>query len=190
MARIRVVLEEVVCYDTEDITPIFPRALDEFYLVGAVSDGAQSAGVLTVPISIGGRQRRGFGTGGGTVFDAEVPDERIVKVALAALDEDAAKDWARHGEIISEIGKAVSAGLATIPNPYTTTAAAIMPLAMAAIGGLVQLDQDDRLGEHLREFPAWALPAGAHTQIATFAGNPVPGYSDWRYSVRYQVIKS
>ncbi|HEY9709459.1 MAG TPA: hypothetical protein V6D48_14745, partial [Oculatellaceae cyanobacterium] len=81
MSRIRVVLENVTCYDTEDVT-----GADEFYLVGAISDGQQSSGVLTRPISVNDKQTKSFGIGGGTVFDAEVPEDRILKVALMAFD--------------------------------------------------------------------------------------------------------
>src|SRR5262245_51470399 len=110
MSRVRVVLDDVICWDTEDVA-----GGDEFYLTGAVSDGQQNAGVLTVPLSIKGEKKHGrtmrFGIGGGTVFDADVPDDRILKVALAAYDEDSNKDWTKQGENVTKIGQAVSAGL-------------------------------------------------------------------------------
>ncbi|AFZ22086.1 hypothetical protein [Allocoleopsis franciscana] len=183
MSRIRVVLENVTCYDTEDVT-----GADEFYLVGAISDGQQSSGVLTRPISVNDKQTKSFGIGGGTVFDAEVPEDRILKVALVAFDEDAGKDWSNHGDTITKIGQAVSSGLATIPNPYTAGAAVILPFAISAVGGVMSLDKDDELGQHLREFPVWSVPNGDHFQIWPFKGGG-GWYSSWRYAVRYRVIK-
>jgi hypothetical protein len=183
MARVRVVLESVVCSDTEDVT-----GGDEFYLTGAVSDGAQSAGVLTRPISISKGETKPFGEGGGTVFDFDVPDERILKVALVAFDEDSNKDWARRGEMVTKIGQAVSSGLAAIPNPYTVGAATVLPLAIQVVGGIMSMDKDDELGQLLHEFPMWSLPNGSHAQVWNFTGGGW-WYSNWKYAVRYQVIK-
>ncbi|MBD1823117.1 hypothetical protein H6F51_11580 [Cyanobacteria bacterium FACHB-DQ100] len=183
MPRIRVVLQDVTCYDTEDVT-----GADEFYLTGAVSDGGNSAGVLTRPISVNDKQTKAFGIGGGTIFDADVPENRILKVALIAFDEDSNKDWSKHGEVVTKIGQAVSSGLATIPNPYTAAAGTILPFAISAIGGIMSLDQDDELGQHLREFPVWAIPNGESLQIWGFKGGG-GWYSSWRYAVRYRVIR-
>ncbi|MGQ7296131.1 hypothetical protein [Quadrisphaera sp. KR29] len=179
----RVVLEDVSCADTEDVS-----GGDEFYLAGAVTDGAQSSGVLTRPLSINDRQTQRFGVGGGTVFDADVPDGRLLKVALVAFDEDAGKDWERRGETVTKIGQAVSAGLSKVPHPYTTGAAVVLPFAIAAVGGVMSLDGDDELGQHLREFPVGAVAAGSHQQVWSLRGGS-SWWSRWRYTVRYQVLK-
>jgi hypothetical protein len=184
MPRMRVVLEDVVCYDTEDVT-----GGDEFYVIGTVTDGGTTKGVATRPITINNGQTKRFGIGGGTVFDADVPDNRIVKVGLVAFDEDANKDWSRQGDVVTQIAKSVSDGLKLIPNPYTATAGAVLPFAVAAFGGVMRLDQDDELGQHLREFPVWAVPKGEHVQVWAFRGGS-GWYSSWRYAVRYRVIKS
>lgn len=183
MARIRVVLDQVFCIDTEDVT-----GGDDFYIAGAVSDGSNSEGVLTVPIDINDNQTKPFGLGGGTVFDKIVGDDRILKVALVAFDEDSNKDWSKHGEMVTKIGANVAAGLAAIPNPYTATASVILPLAIAAVGQIMSMDQDDQLGQHLMEFPVGGLPPGEHTQFWSFSGGSW-WYSNWKYSVQYRIIK-
>ncbi len=184
MARIQVVLESVVCSDTEDVT-----GGDEFYLTGAVSDGENSNGVLTRPISINAGQTKQFGVGGGTIFDFQVPDDRILKVALIAFDEDSNKDWEKHGDMVTKIGQAVSAGLGAIPNPYTAAAGMILPYALNAVGQIMSMDKDDELGQLGAEFPVGSLPVGEHVQFWNF--NKEGGwYSDWRYAVQYRVIKS
>lgn len=183
MARMRVELLDIMCGDTEDVS-----GGDEFYLAGAVSDGGTSVGVLTAPVSINNGQTKGFADGGGVVFDADVPDGRILKVALVAFDEDSGKDWAKRGEVVTKIGGAVAGGLAAIPNPYTLAAAAILPFAIQTVGGLMSLDQDDDLGQHAREFPVGALPNGTHLQTWSVRGGG-GWWSSWRYTVRYQVTK-
>lgn len=182
MPRIRVVLESVVCGDPEDIGG------DEFYVAGAVSDGAQTAGVLTRPIDLDKNQTKAFGIGGGTVFDFDVPDDRILKVALIAYDEDSNKDWTRHGEMVTKLGQAVSAGLGAIPNPYTAAAGMILPFALNAVGQIMMMDQDDELGQLQAEFPVMSLSNGEHTQFWNFTKEG-GWYSSWRYAVQYKVIK-
>ncbi|GIK43686.1 MAG: hypothetical protein BroJett011_75190 [Chloroflexota bacterium] len=184
MSRVRVVLDEFTCEDTEDYF-----VQDEFYVAGAVSDGSTSVGVLTKPIPVRNGQTKQFGVGGGTVFDADVADGRILKVALVAFDEDANKDWAQHGQLVTKIGQAVSAGLAAIPNPYTAEAAKILPFAIAAVGGTMQLDRDDELGQHLREFNIGQISNGTHGQEWSFQDRIIRFWSDWKYKVRYRIIK-
>lgn len=183
MTQVLVVLNNITCTDTEDIA-----GADEFYLVGGVSDGANTAGLLTQPVSINDGQIKNFQTGGGEVFDFDVPENRVLKVAWVAFDEDAAKDWNKHGETIQKIGGAISGGLATIPNPYTATAAILLPFAINAAGGIMQLDKDDDLGTHARSFPMWAIPDGTHHQSWSVNGGS-GWWSSWQYAVSYRVIK-
>ena len=190
MARMQVVLDSVLCKDTEDTGAFGINAKDEFYLVGTVSDGEQTSCVLTVPISIAKGQTKGFDNGGGgVVFDFAVPDGRQLKVALIAFDEDLNKDWARQGETIQMIADIVSAGLKQIPSPYTTAASTLLPYVVKAVGGLLTLDKDDKLGEYGQEFPSESVPVGEHFQAWNFNGEIVAGWSDWEYTVQYRVIK-
>ncbi len=182
MARMRVVLQDVVCNDTEDVT-----GPDEFYLMGAVSDGTTNVGVLTRPININTGQTKQFGEGGGTVFDADVPNERILKVVLIAFDGDSNKDWSKHGEAVTKIGASVSSGLASIQNNYAAAAGVILPFVVQGVGSIMSLDQDDELDQHLREFPVGSIPDGEHLQLWSFSQGG--HWSSWNYTVRYQVIK-
>lgn len=182
MSKIKVVLDSVVCGDPEDLGG------DEFYVAGAVSDGAQTSGVLTRPIDLEKNQTKAFGVGGGTVFDFDVPDDRILKIALIAYDEDSNKDWNNYGDWVTKLGQAVSAGLGAIPNPYTAAAGMILPYALNAVGQIMLLDKDDELGQLQAEFPVGSLPDGEHAQTWTFSKGG-SFYSNWRYSVLYRVIK-
>ena len=182
MSRIRVVLDRVVCGDPEDLGG------DEFYIAGAVSDGAQSAPVLTRPIDLERNQTKNFGVGGGTVFDFDVPDDRLLKIALIAYDEDAGKDWDKYGDYAKRIGDAVAAGLSAIPNPYAAGAGTILPYALNAVGQIMKLDKDDELGQLQAEFPVGSLPNGEHAQAWSFTKEG-GWYSNWRYTVFYRVIK-
>ena len=182
MTRMRVVLQDVVCNDTEDVT-----GADEFYVTGAVSDGPNNAGVLTRPIRINNGQTTEFGEGGGTVFDADVPNKSILKVVLIAFDADSSKDWSQHGEAVTGISQSVSAGLSSIDDPYTAAAGVILPFVIQGVGGIMGLDKDDELGQHLREFPVGATPDGEHLQLWTLSQAGL--YSGWNYTVRYKIIK-
>ena len=187
MPRIQVNLQEVVCFDPEEIT----GSGDEFYLIGAVSDGEQTEGVVTVPIQIDSNETKPFGVGGGVVFDHDVPSDRVLKVALTAFDEDAAKDWDKQAEYVDKIATAVAAGLTTIPNPYTAAAGAILPIAFKVVDGLFRLDKDDNLGQYTADFPVWSLAKGFNPQQWQFAGEWGGGwfgFSKWSYAVRYTIL--
>lgn len=186
MPRVLVKLNDVVCFDPEDVT----GSGDEFYVIGAVTDGQQSAGIATVPIQVDSNQTRAFGVGGGVVFDKVVDRNHILKIALTAFDEDAAKDWGKRQEIVDKITGAVAGGLGAIPNPYTAGAAVVLPFVMKAVGGLISLDEDDNLGSYTQDIPVWALSPGDSQREWQFNGEwggGFLGFSKWSYAVRYTV---
>lgn len=186
MPRILVRLDDVVCFDPEDVT----GSGDEFYVVGAVTDGQQSAGVLTTPIQIDSNQTKAFGVGGGVVFDKVVPRERILKIALTAFDEDAAKDWARRGAIVEQIAGAVANGLGAIPNAHAAGAAAVLQFVMPVVDGSFKLDEDDNLGSYTQDIPVWSLSPGDSRREWQFNGSwggGFLGFSKWSYALRYTV---
>lgn len=183
MARIKLILQDVTCYDTEDVT-----GADEFYLVGAISDGIETSPVLTKPISVNDNQTKSFGDGGATVFDKEVPNDRVLKIALVAFDEDAGKDWSKHGEMVTKIGNTVSQGISSIPRPEAAAAGMILPFVIAGVGTLMQLDQDDELGKYTYDIPVSSLPNGNHLQVWSFQGGG-GWWSSWKYAVRYRIIR-
>ncbi len=187
MPRIMVRLDDVVCFDPEEIT----GSGDEFYVIGAVSDGEQTEGITTVPVQVAKNETKPFGVGGGIVFDAEVPTDRLLKIAMTAFDEDAAKDWSQRGKIVDEIAAGVADGLATIPNPKAQAAGAVLQFVLSVAGGLIKLDEDDNLGSYSQDFPVWALAVGEHPQQWQFNGSwggGFLGFSKWSYALRYAIV--
>ena len=182
MTRVQIVLHDVICRNTEDVT-----GPDEFYLVGVVTDGKITKTVLTTPIVINDQQQKSFENGGGVIFDSEVPSEAVVKIAILAFDEDAGKDWSKYGEIVKKINEKVSAALQLIPSPYTATASAILPSIVNAAGYIMKLDKDDLLGTLSKDIPIAVFPKGQHWQAWNFSGGSW-WWSNWSYTVRYSVI--
>ncbi len=185
MPRVQVNLQRVVCFDPEDVT----GSGDEFYVVGAVTDGANAEGVATQPIQVAAGQTQSFGVGGGTVFDKDVPSDRILKVALTAFDEDSAKDWSKQSQVVDDIAAAVSKGLGAIPNPYTAGAAVLLPFVVSVVGGIFSLDQDDNLGSYTGDFPVWSLTADnpQQWQFNGQWGGGLLGFSKWSYALHYTI---
>ena len=186
MPRVMVNLVDVICFDPEDVT----GGGDQFYVIGAVSDGEQTRGITTEPIQVGANQTRAFGVGGGVVFDQNVPPDRVLKVALTAFDEDAGKDWAKQQQLINEITVAVAGGLAAVPNPYTAGAAIVLPFVVSAAGSIIALDKDDNLGSHTQDFPVWSLGQTTHPVQWQFNGDWAGGFlgfSKWSYALRYNI---
>lgn len=187
MPRVLVRLDDVVCFDPEDVT----GSGDEFYVIGAVSDGAQTEAITTVPIQVAKNETKAFGVGGGVVFDANVPTDRLLKVAITAFDEDSNKDWAQRGQIVDEIAAGVAKVLAAVPNPKTAAASEILPSVVSVVGGFFELDQDDNLGSYTQDFPVWSLAPGEHPQQWQFNGSwggGFLGFSKWSYALRYTII--
>lgn len=84
MPRLRAELLDVYCADTEDVT-----GADKLYVVGAVTDGAATKGVLTTPIKVNNDGKpRYFPPGQTVLFDSDVPNNRTIRIALQAFDED------------------------------------------------------------------------------------------------------
>jgi hypothetical protein len=49
-----------------------------------------------------------LGLGADTVFDGDVPDDRVVRVGFMAFDEDSHEDWSQDGGLIKEVGHSVA----------------------------------------------------------------------------------
>ncbi len=190
MTRIRIELVDVYCRNTEDVT-----GADEFYILGGVGsysklgaagDDLKVRPVLTVPISINDNQRKAFGQGGGIVFDDDVPENHTLYIALAGYDEDSNKDWSKHGDMVTKVGASISKGLVATGVPQGQIAGMIIPLAIAGIGLVANLDTDDLLGQLKRDLAVSALPDGSHTQFWTLKKKG-GWYSNWSYTVTYKI---
>lgn len=184
MAHLRVELVDVSCSDTEDVGtwPVDPGD-DEFYVVGAVTDGSNTRPVLTSPIKINDGQTRGFPSGQNIIFDADVPPDRTLRIALEAYDEDSGKDWSRYGQTVTMISDAVAGALVKSGNPYAVAAGAVLPVAVKAFGGIMSMDKDDRLGTLTMDVPVASLPSSQEWNW-TCKRDDSTGYSDWNYRVR------
>jgi hypothetical protein len=184
MTLVSVELQDVVCADTEDVT-----GADDFYLVGAVSGSDVTKGLVTVPVSVNDGETRPFGDGGGVVFSADLAASETLKIALLAYDEDSSKDWAQYGEWAQRVGDAVGTGLSQVPWPWLKVAGTMIPYAVKAVGTIMSLDQDDKLGTYAADEPVAGLQLGDNARQWSFQGQwgPWAWWSGWEYTVRYTI---
>ncbi len=84
--NVRIQLEEIRCYDTEDWT-----GSDLIYINGAASDGHNTKTVITPKMGINDGQVREYQPPV-VLFEGDVPVGGQVHIALQAFDEDAGKD--------------------------------------------------------------------------------------------------
>jgi hypothetical protein len=180
-ARLRVQFLNVICYDTEDYV-----GEDEFYLVGALAHGRDVQCGLTKPIGIKERQTRAFLARQGRFFDGVVPETNVVRGAVAAYDEDCAKDWARYGDMVNGLGTLVAAGLSAAGYP---TASSVTGAAVKLLGGACAGDKDDELGSLSLFIPA----SGPAVEDVTWKIRHQPAglfASWWSYDVRYRIMRA
>ncbi|MCU0262420.1 MAG: RICIN domain-containing protein [Candidatus Nanopelagicales bacterium] len=173
-------LDSVLCAATED-----DCGVDEFYLLGAITDGSvdHTAAVLTQPLRINANQDRRFGRGGGAVFDAELADEAVLKIALAAFDKDLGSAWSDYEALYGAVSKLVMASLPAlgVGAPATAIVAASLVVADEA----VKLDKDDHLGDIAVDLDVRSLPSGTRHRVGTIEGSHAG--SHYRYMVSYSV---
>lgn len=184
--RLRVWLQSVKCRNTEDTT-----GADEFYLLGFVSDGGTTKPVLTKTVSVNDNQTKSLSMNGSSlVFDANVPDDRVLKVGLVAYDKDSKSDWEKNKGLATKIADTAGSALIATGNPYAAGAGAALPAVVRGIGAIMQLDKDDELGRYTGNFSVEGLPANRETsRMWTFKRSPVPWWSDWDYTVTFAIGK-
>jgi hypothetical protein len=186
MPYIRVELDRVHCGNTED-----GSGADHLYIVGALSDGADSKGVLTSPMRINDDQTKWFDASQRVIFDSYVEPNGSIRGGVKAYDEDFGKDWAKYGATITKISDAVAAGLKATKDPYAVGAGEILSWAGKAANFLAPLDEDDFLGEKLLDIPAQG--ANVEEQHWEFfkkgSGWFDPGYSTWNYTVTLRITR-
>ena len=182
MPHIRIELLRVYCGNTEDTT-----GADEFYVVGALTDGTSSKGALTSPISINDNQEKGFDPSQRVIFDANVTSDAVVRGGLKAFDEDFAKDWTKYGPTVTEISNQVSQGLKSSKDPKAIIAGEVLNWATKAFGILASLDQDDKLGSIELNVPAQGPIV--EEQTWNFQRKGSLGISTWNYSVVYRITR-
>lgn len=180
MSRIRVSLDSVLCASTEDDT-----GADEFYLMGVITDGTvdHASVVLTEPLSLNSNEDKRFGVGGGVVFDADLPEQAILKIALASFDKDLASDWSDYKPFYDKTSKLVLVALPALGAG--APAIAIVAAAMEAAEEGVKLDKDDHLGDIAVDLEVQALPQGTTRRVGVIEGSHAG--SHYRYMVSYSV---
>lgn len=181
--RVRIELLEVRCGNTEDVT-----GEDEFYILGALSDGTNTKGVLTSPFGINDGQIKPFRSEQQVLFDAIVPAGQTVRGGLKAFDEDFAKDWANYASDVNQLTWLVASNLVASGNPYAMGAGTILGLAVGAFDAFASLDKDDDLGTIELNVPASGSSVEEKEWRFSEEGD-IFGYSSWDYTVRYRIIR-
>ncbi len=182
---VRIELLDVKCGNTEDVT-----GADEFYIVGALSDGTNTKAALTSPMDINDGQTKSFRSDQRVIFDANVPQGRTIRGGLKAYDEDFAKDWSKYGPTVNLITTAVVTGLQASGDPTAITAAQILNWGVKGFGFFASLDKDDELGK----LELNVSPLGANVEEKTWRFRKTgsiwnPGWSTWDYTVRYRITR-
>ncbi|MDJ1171099.1 hypothetical protein PMG71_16845 [Roseofilum sp. BLCC_M154] len=181
MTTVRVELLDVYCADTEDVT-----GADDFYLVGALVGGGATKGILTRPVKINDNQQKSFYPEDSLLFEGVLYPGESIQGGLKAYDEDAGKDWSRHGETVQEITGYVSDALSLFGSTGAI-AGKILSVATTGVGILATMDKDDLLGSAELEIPA----IGPSYEILEWKmlETGTIGYSTWDYTVRLQISR-
>ncbi|HEY9674757.1 MAG TPA: hypothetical protein V6D11_25180 [Waterburya sp.] len=179
---VRIELLDVKCGNTEDVT-----GADEFYIVGALSDGTNTKAALTSPMDINDGQTKPFRADQRVIFDANVPNGVTVRGGLKAYDEDYAKDWSQYGSMVEKIAAGVAVGLTVAGYP---TAGDILNYGVKGFGFFASLDKDDELGK----LELNVAPLGPNVEEKTWRFRKTgsiwnPGWSTWDYTVRYRITR-
>lgn len=178
--QVRVELLDVKCGNTEDVT-----GADEFYIVGAMSDGTNTKAALTSPISINDGQTKSFSSDQQVIFHANVPQGATVRGGLKAFDEDFGKDWSKYSPMVNKITDDVRKEL---EDADEKKAANILKWAVKAFGFFASLDKDDELGKV--ELNVSASGPNVEEKTWKFSRKDWTGYSSWDYTVRYRITRS
>ena len=183
--QVRIELVNVSCGNTEDVT-----GADEFYIVGALSDGTNTKAALTTPMDINNGQTKSFRADQRVIFDAYVPQGRTIRGGLKAFDEDFAKDWSKYGPTVNSITSVVAAGLTASGDPTAVTAGQILNWGVKGFGFFASLDKDDELGK--LEMGVSAVGPNVEERSWRFRKTSSwynPGWSTWDYTVRYRITR-
>lgn len=184
--RIRVVIDKIQVFNTEDVT-----GGDEFYLHGVMgiqqTNGVKVARPFVVPpMTLHAGETRVLNL---PVFEAVLPPGTAVSGQVAAYDEDIAKDWYYFKQNL--IGAAYDA----TKDLATSTRGLLSYVGMGLNGGLVVIDQllgsdkDDRLasfslGYNTLSYNMWSSSAQGVRFSQPYVSTT--GYSTWDYVVFYR----
>jgi hypothetical protein len=155
--------------------------------VGALFDGTNTKAALTRPVWINDGETKPFRPEDQLLFDARVPEGNTVRGGLVAFDEDYAKDWAKHGDMVNKITNGVAVLLAASGNPGAVTAGGILKGAVTTWSELARLDLDDNLGSLELTIPASGPGAESKSWDLKKGGW---GLSTWNYTIRYRITRT
>lgn len=180
--RVRIEVVEIHCGNTEDVT-----GADEFYLVGALSDGTDARSSLTRPIDINDKQTKTLPDDQKVLFDARVPVGKSIRGGLIAYDEDYAKDWAKQKEMVQKLTDKVSDAARSSDNKDVNKAGWVLMAAVAAWDLIASADKDDELGRIELDIPADG--SGEEVKEWKFEHKDSTGFSSWDYTVKYRIVR-
>lgn len=182
--QVKIELINVYCADTEDVT-----GADEFYIVGALTDGTQAntKAALTSPISINNGQTKTFPASQQVLFNGYVAQGTTIRGGLKAYDEDWAHDWAKYEPWAKTIKDAVVTGLNASANPKAVAAATILDWGFKGFSAISYLDKDDLLGKI--ELNVSPIGPNVEEKSWKFSRSDWTGYSSWNYTVRYRITR-
>lgn len=184
--RIRVVIDKIQVFDTEDVT-----GGDEFYLHGTMgvqqTNGVKVARPFVVPpMTLHAGETRVLNL---PVFEAVLPPGTAVTGQVAAYDEDIAKDWYYFRQ------KLIGAAYDATKDLATSNQGLLSYVGIGLNGGLVVIDQllgsdkDDRLasfglGYNTLSYTMWSSSAQGVRFSQPYVSTT--GYSTWDYVVFYR----
>ncbi|MFE7114823.1 hypothetical protein ACFU99_05290 [Streptomyces sp. NPDC057654] len=208
--RIVVRLKDVHCKNTEDMS-----GTDEFYIAGGGGTGPDSGrthtAILTKPIEISKGQTSIFPPEESVVFDGRVHANDFIEISLQFFDEDfkVKKDFDdKYKALVAALATAVGAAVTSVGTPVAgAVAAAIFTATVPALLKVLEsIDKDDTLGIVEKRIELKDLKPGSNGPFSWHftekenvirEGLPKPherfprseeiGYSDWGYTVRYEI---
>ncbi|MBZ9713836.1 hypothetical protein [Deinococcus multiflagellatus] len=187
--RVRVVIDRVVGFDTEDIT-----GADEFYMGGDLVVSKPDGSKKNVPFLVAPPFDINDPKGGEshdiswTVLDEVVPPESDIVGQLVAYDEDAGKDWATVGPKFMDAAKATGDVLIQTGNAKAAIAAGALNAGMKVLDAAMSADKDDVLGLFGFEGTTFRYDSpGAIYRSKRIYKTSTWGWSTWNYYVYYHM---
>jgi hypothetical protein len=194
---VRIYLMSVTAHDTEDVTGRpwpWSTPYDDFYLTGTAftaTPGEADVRSQVRPVNVVRDITKGTTADFGVeLFSGTVEPGQEAGVAIKAMDEDAARQAARYGQLARDITTGLEAALA-FGGPVVGCEACPavgkgLKIASNFVEPLVALDKDDHLGDLGRSWSYDELTT--HDGEFRFGGSNVPWWSDWDYTVRYRIV--
>ncbi|TNV71531.1 hypothetical protein FGO68_gene14391 [Halteria grandinella] len=180
---VRIELVEIWCDNTEDVL-----GGDEFFVTSALKNEGLVKTTVTKPIDINDGETKLFMGDQVIIFDAKVAKQSSIVGGIVAFDEDFGMDWKKkHKEIAKNVDDSVSGIATSVGGSAGNIVAAISKSVYTVVNLLAQMDEDDKLGELELNIPA----DGPAEEILEWTfEKPAPKFSNWKYKLKYKVIRN